>query len=79
MACLSPLARIELSRRLAEDVLFKDDDRFAQQYATVLTAPGITGVSSGLRCSDPAERHFFPEDTDGSRHSGRFALNRMNE
>ena len=38
VACLSPLARIELSRRLAEDVLFKDDDRFAQQYATVLNA-----------------------------------------
>ena len=33
---LSPLARIELSGRLAEDVLFKDDDRFAQQRATVL-------------------------------------------
>ncbi|HXM22032.1 MAG TPA: hypothetical protein VN948_12300 [Terriglobales bacterium] len=36
--CLSPLARIELSRRLAEDVLFKDDDRFAQQHTTVFKA-----------------------------------------
>jgi hypothetical protein len=37
-ACLSPLASIELSRRLADDVLFRDDDRFAQQQAAVLNA-----------------------------------------
>jgi hypothetical protein len=35
---LSPLSSIELSRRLAEDLLFKDDDRFAQQRAAVLSA-----------------------------------------
>jgi hypothetical protein len=36
--CLSPLSCNELSRRLAEDVLFKDDDRFAQQHAMVFNA-----------------------------------------
>jgi hypothetical protein len=35
---LSPLSSIELSRRLAADLLFKDDDRFAQQRAAVLSA-----------------------------------------
>jgi len=35
---VSPLSSIELSRRLAEDLLFKDDDRFDQQHAAVLSA-----------------------------------------
>lgn len=35
---LLPISRIELSRRLAECALFKDDDRFAQEQATVFHA-----------------------------------------
>jgi hypothetical protein len=36
--CLSPLSSIELSQRLADNELFKDDDRFAQQHAAVFNA-----------------------------------------
>jgi hypothetical protein len=36
--CLLPLGCSELSRRLTEDVLFKDDDRFARQRAVVFNS-----------------------------------------
>jgi len=37
-SCLSPLSSVELSGRLAEDMLFKDDDQFARQHAPVFKA-----------------------------------------
>jgi hypothetical protein len=36
--CLSSFSSVELSRRLADNELFKDDDRFAQQHAAVFNA-----------------------------------------
>jgi hypothetical protein len=52
--CLSPLSGIELSRRLAEDVLFKDDDRFADQQAKVLNALERVPAYHLAYGSDPA-------------------------
>jgi hypothetical protein len=37
-SCLSPVSSVELSGRLAEDMLFKDDDQFARQHAAVFKA-----------------------------------------
>jgi len=57
--CLSPLARVELSGRLAEDVLFKDDDRFAQQHAAVLNALERLPAYRLAYGSDPAVAATF--------------------
>ena len=51
---LSLLSGSELSRRLAEDVLFKDDDRFADQQTAVLNALESLPAYHLAYGSDPA-------------------------
>jgi hypothetical protein len=57
--CLSLLSRSELSRRLADDVLFKDDDRFAQQRVTVFDALERLPAYHLAYGSDPAAAATF--------------------
>jgi hypothetical protein len=57
--CLSLLSRSELSRRLADDVLFKDDGRFAQKRATVFDALERLPAYHLAYGSDPAVAATF--------------------
>jgi len=57
--CLSPLARIEFSKRLVEDVLFKEDDGFARQHAAVFNALEALPAYQLAYGSDPAVAATF--------------------